>query len=427
MGGDMVAALGRATLDGVTLFGSNCRRRGDQLPTLHRSAGRSHAPEERIDAGGTGVPQLRETHTAVGVQTRGKWGYHHGVNSLGVAAACSRMRTRLDRESPGLRGPDLVRLMLERAHSARQAVDLATDLIRRHGQGDDAASGACDSTFLIADGLEAFVLETAGRHWVYQEVRQVRAVSDTSTVRQDWDGVAPGFAGFAIDNGWWPADGSKVDFGGVVAPSPNPDAMRRWGRATLLLEEQNGHIDLAFIRRLLSDHYEGSPDEADPIRRRGGPSPLCPHGDHGDAVTIGASLAVHLGGTGPLRVAWFCPGSPCIGVYLPVLLVGDLDEAYGGAIAGVFDRLGSLHLALGRKRPAWDMARDTLSRLQARFDQEAQEFAEQFNMLVDPREMCRRATLFMRHALERFGETVDGLLTRKSRPAVSQTSAVAPH
>jgi hypothetical protein len=316
--------------------------------------------------------------------------------------------------------------MLERAQSARQAVDLATDLIRRHGQGDQPSNGAYDSAFLIADGEEAFVLETAGQHWVYQEVRQVRAVSDTCTVRQDWDGVAPGFAGYAIDNGWWPADGSKVDFGEVVAPSPNPDAMRRWGRATLLLEEQNGHIDLAFLRRLLGDHYEGCTDEADPVRRPNGPSPLCPHCDLGDGETIGASLTAHLGRADTLHIAWFCPGSPCIGVYLPVLLAGDLEEAYGSSLTGIFDRLGSLVLALGRKRPAWDMARDTLSRLQARFDLEAQEFAEEFRLPAAPREQSRRATLFMRHALERFEETVDGLLTRPRRPAVIQTPVVSP-
>jgi secernin len=412
MGGDLVAALGRAVLDGFTLFGGNCRRRNGQMPTLHRSAGRSHAPEECIDTGSVRVPHARETVTAVGVQTRGEWGYHHGVNARGVAAGCTRLRTRLSCDTPGLRGPDLVRLMLERSHTARHGVDLAVDLIRRHGQGEPSANGACDSAFLIADAREAFVLETAGRHWAYQEVREVRALSDSCTVRQDWDGVAPGLAGHAIDNGWWPADGSKVDFAGIAAPTTDTDAMRRWGRATLMLEEQNGHIDLAFIRRLLGDHYEGCPDEVEPVRRRKGASPLCPHGGFGDEPTMGASLAAHLEGEHALQMIWICPGPPCVGVYLPILLSGDLDEAYGSAMTVIFERLGSLILALGRSRPAWDMARDTLGRLQARFDQEAQEFAGESASSRNPREDARRATLYIRHALERFEETVDGLLTR---------------
>jgi secernin len=427
MGGDMVAALGRATSDGITLFGSNCRRRGGQSLALHRGAGRAHAPEECIETGGGVLPQARETHTAVGVQTRGEWGYHHGVNVHGVAAGCTRLRTRLASPQSGLRGPDIVRLMLERAQTARQALDLATDFIRRHGQGAACSGEIGDNAFLVADAAEAFVLETAGRHWAYQEVRQVRAVSDTCTVRQDWDGVAPGLAGLAIDSGWWPGDGSKVDFAGVAAPTQAADAMRRWGRATFLLEEQNGYIDLSFIRRMLSDHYEGCPDEADPVLSRKGPSPLCLHGNSMDGVATGTSLIVQLGSADPKRIAWFCPGPPCIGVYLPVLLAGDLDEAYGPARTSIYERIGGLILSIGRNRPAWDLAHDCLSRLQARLDQEVEEFAADPAQECEPSEPDRRATLFMRHALERFEETVDGLLTRPRRAAPTETPAAVSH
>src|SRR5262245_11796302 len=123
MGGDMVAALGRATVDGHTLFGHNCRRPGGDVLLLHRSIGRDHAPEEKLETSGGIVPQARQTFTAVGVQSTGRWGYHHGVNVWGVAAGCTMLRTRLACGSAGLHGTDLVRLVLERARTARQAVD----------------------------------------------------------------------------------------------------------------------------------------------------------------------------------------------------------------------------------------------------------------------------------------------------------------
>jgi hypothetical protein len=431
MGGDMVAALGRATLDGVTLFGHNCRRRGAAGLTLHRSTGRSHAPEERIEANGIVVPEARETYTTIGVQTRGHWGYHHGVNAWGVASGCTRLRSRLAGEQPGLRGPDLVRLALERSHSARQAVDHVTDLIRRHGQGAGQVEDRADSAFLFADAGEAFVLETAGPYWADQEVREVRAVSDVATVRQDWDGIAPGFAGLAIERCWWPADGSKVDFAGVAAPGAAAvaDPFRRWGRATLLLEEQSGNIDLAFVRRLLSDHYEGWADEADPLRPGSGPTPLCLHGPSADAATTGASLVVQVDRSAGARLAWYCPGPPCMGAYLPVLLAGDLAEAYGPAASDVHDRLSNLLRAVGRNRGQWNLARDSFGRFQARIDQEAEEFVAE----SDPgpgagaTEAGRRATLFMRHALERFEETVQGLLRQRPRRTVATETPATIH
>jgi len=410
MGGDMVAALGRATLDGVTLFGHNCRRAGRTALTLHRGVGRCHAPEERVETNGVVVPQARETYTAVGVQTVGQWGYHHGVNTWGVAAGCTRVRTRMTCDSPTLAGTDLVRLGLERSRTARSAVDHVTDFLSRYGQGTGAADRRIDSAFLFADASEAYVLETAGRYWVDQEVREIRAVSDVSTVRQDWDGIAPGFSGLAIEQGWWPADGSKVDFGGVAAAAKTPiaDPFRRWGRATLLLEEQNGHVDLAFVRRVLSDHYEGCSDEIDPLRPRHDLSSLCPHGRTKDATTTGASLVVQLPREAAARIAWYCPGPPCVGVYLPLVLAGDIMEACGASASDIHDRFADLLCQALRSRSDWDLCRDSLGRLQARFDQEAEEFVAE--AVESSPELGRRATLFMRHALERFEEAIEGLL-----------------
>src|SRR5262249_4309138 len=110
MGGDAIAALGRATLNGHMLFGHNCRRAADELLEFGHIAGHSHAPEEKVETCRLALPQVRETYMLLGVQTRGEWGLHHGVNDQGVAAGWTRPRTRLGREAPGLAGPDLVRL-----------------------------------------------------------------------------------------------------------------------------------------------------------------------------------------------------------------------------------------------------------------------------------------------------------------------------
>lgn len=95
------------------------------------------------------------------------WGAEHGVNEYGVAIGNERVGTTHDATSakPALIGMDLVRLGLERARTASEAVDVLTGLLETCGQGgiaDAAHQEAYDSSFLIADPTEAFVLETAG-------------------------------------------------------------------------------------------------------------------------------------------------------------------------------------------------------------------------------------------------------------------------
>src|SRR5208283_2387196 len=97
----------------------------------------------------------------------------------------------------------------------------------RHGQG---AFAGCpdeychDGAFLIADLREAFLIEASGRAWVCQEVRELRVASDVCTIRQDWDAISPGLAGQTIACGWWPEDGSKLDFAGVLGAGAGTDS-----------------------------------------------------------------------------------------------------------------------------------------------------------------------------------------------------------
>ena len=62
---------------------------------------------------------------------------------------------------------DLVRLVLERAKTSREAVTVCSSLLEEHGQGggcaEDDSSWCYENGFLFADRAEAWVLETAGR------------------------------------------------------------------------------------------------------------------------------------------------------------------------------------------------------------------------------------------------------------------------
>jgi dipeptidase len=424
MGGDMVVALDRATVDGHTLFGHNSGQPSGEGQALCRTPAGRHALGETIQTQFLELPQTRETFRVLGGRGRGCWGYQHGVNEHGVAAGVIPLHTRLSCDRPGLTGPDLVRLVLERCASSAGAMLLLTDLISRHGQGAFPGCpgwAGCDHAFLLADARECYAVEAGGAGWVCQEVQEIRALGGLCTIRQDWDHIAPGLSGKVIDAGWWPGDGSKLDFAGAVGTGDADAALRRWGRCMLLLGQQNGHIDAGFVRRLLADHYEGCPDEVDPHRPDEGPAPLCRHGWAGTETA--ASLVVSLGGERPcLPVAWCAFGPPCLSVYFPVFLDGDLSaaftvlEAEDGPAAGVA-RLRS-HLAQHPEQ--WDAARESLGRLQARFDQEAAAFAAEGLPLKQEgaeEELARRVAGFGQHCLEEHHAVLSGLLAWRRQPA----------
>jgi secernin len=434
MGCDMVAALGRATADTQTLFAHSMTASPPAVPVLRLVPGRGHAPGERVTTRYLDLPQVKTTFAVLGCSTGG-WGYEYGVNECGVAVGRAPLRTCLACGQAGLLGDELVRLTLERARTAQQGADLLTDLIRRYGQGSfpGAADDVTDSSFLIADAREAFAIEACGPYYVWQQLCELRVLGPLGTVRQDWDRIAPGLSEHVLQQGWWPADGSKIDFAGCVCPplAGQHDLARRWGRATLRLSEQSGHITVPFLRRLLGELEE----------------------DAGEELAANLVVALNDPGERPL-VAWTGLGPRALRVFFPLLLEGDLPPAFcepddpgcGSGLplphlahapgpqesgASVGRRLQRLAALLGPCEEARDLAREALDRLQARFDQETEDFAADTASLRRPggqEELRRQATFFMQHCVERFEEVVDALAGESrdpQRPPVPAPAAAA--
>jgi len=375
---DMAAALPGATADGCTLLGWVGARPAGEGLAVYWAPPRDFAPGEAVRGPQAAVPQVRRTHGLLGVRPAGRWGLLCGVNEHGVAAAAAPTRTRLSGAGPGLAGPDVVRLALERAAGARQALDAAADLVARHGPGD-----AHDHALFITDKQEGFLLTTCGPHWAVQQVGRVRAANEVCCVRQDWDRLSRGLSDLAIARGWQAADGNKLDFAGALA-LPGPDdraALRRWGQATLRLEQQYGVLGVGALRRLLGRLVEDAAGPATP------------------AVGFVARTEP-AGVAGP--TAWLAFGPAEEHVYLPLVPEAEPPAAFGGEDCPAWRRLTQPRGAGGRAD-----RRRALAALQSRLDQAAAEYAGEAAGLRrggDAEGLRRLAGSFMQHNWERFEE-----------------------
>ena len=89
-----------------------------------------HTPGDRVHATYVDLPQVARTHAVVLSRPWWMWGAEMGANEHGVAigneAVFTKQPTSLE---PGLLGMDLLRLALERATSAREAVEVVVDLL----------------------------------------------------------------------------------------------------------------------------------------------------------------------------------------------------------------------------------------------------------------------------------------------------------
>ena len=212
---DTVVAVPPATADGAVWFGKNSDREPGEAQVVEHLPAARHPSGAKVRCTYLELPQAEATREVV--LSRPFWGFgcEMGANDAGLAIGNEAVWTRLPVARTGLTGMDLQRLALERASSAREALELMTRLLEAHGQGGNHGyrhkSFRYHNAFVLADPHEAWVLETAGPFWAAERVLGVRTISNVLTIGKEMDRVHPGAADFARKKGWLGA-GEDFDF-----------------------------------------------------------------------------------------------------------------------------------------------------------------------------------------------------------------------
>ncbi len=260
----------------------------------------------------------RGAHACVGSRPAWLWGFEHGINEYGVAIGNEKIWTTDDphRRPKGLLGMDLVRLGLEQAQTADDALAVMTALLEEYGQGGTGEKDAdepYDNAFLVADPARAWIIETSNKRWAARRVQHGgAAISNRVSLGTNWirasADVAPGTdvqSWRAPDRSTERADSRLAATSACVSTS-TPSTLR-----------------VETVVAALRDHDSG----------------VCMHAHDIQKVTTASMVCeVHTDDRMPRR-AWFAPASPCVSVYVPVF-PPDVPAALGDpAVWRRFDRL----------------------------------------------------------------------------------------
>lgn len=191
---------------------------------------------------------MAETYATILSKPAWMWGAEMGANEHGLCVGNEAIWTRLasesDKEKNKLLGMDLVRLALERARTAYQALDVITKLLERYGQG-----GPCSVTmpefvyhnsFLLVDPNEAWVLETAGSEWAAEKVEgEFRNISNCLSIGTKIDRHSKKLKQTAFERGFWDGYG-EFNFTKVYSDIDAEDRSRLEAGQQLLAQSVQG-------------------------------------------------------------------------------------------------------------------------------------------------------------------------------------------
>lgn len=262
---DTFVALPPSTEKQRVIFGKNSDRPCDEVQEVVYFPASDFNGGEKVECTYIEIEQVAHTYAVVLSRPAWLWGAEMGANEhqvcIGNEAVWGRESSDGDE---ALLGMDLVRLGLERANTAEKAVDVITELLEKYGQGgscmEEDGGFTYHNSFLISDRTEAWVLETSGKYWAAERVKEgYRNISNQYSITTKIDKEHPGVREYARSKGWW--DG-ETEFNFTTAYSFMTTARieaagSRYCEGKTLLERSKGHITAETMMDILRDKDSG--------------------------------------------------------------------------------------------------------------------------------------------------------------------------
>ncbi|MHA2474634.1 MAG: C69 family dipeptidase [Promethearchaeota archaeon] len=301
---DTLVALGNSTKDNSVIFGKNSDRANNEAQLITFMPSSKHSIKEDVNCTYITIPQVSETHSVILSKPFWMYGAEMAANEFGVVIGNEAVHTKEEIQETGLLGMDLLRLGVERAKTAREALDIIIELLETHGQGGDCSFEGIGylyhNSFIIADSKEGFVLETADKWWVVETVKDVRSISNNLSIRGKGDMRRKGIIQHAIEKGYC-KDDAEFDFALIFSHPQIPDkfpSQTRDGCTMKQLKENQGDITPAAMMEFLREHNIG----------------ICMHYSN---QSVGSQVSHLQKGEGKY-IHWFTGGTmPCLNIFKP--------------------------------------------------------------------------------------------------------------
>lgn len=325
---DTLIAGRDVTACGHTIFGKNSDRSCNE-PQYFVTVPHARHDEAQVRCTFLSIPQVRETYGMILSKPSWIWGAEMGVNECGVVIGNEAVYSKETAKEPALLGMDLLRLALERAATAREAVNVISALLETHGQGGNASfDGAFyyDNAFMIADPFETWYLETAGKYWGARQVKGALAISNHMMLGQP-DLMHPQAVAHAREAGYPVAE--PFDFTGSYCDWDRPNNVSGFIRQSSgqhMLDLPGAAFDLSDMFSALRSHT------TEQIWTRGDTS-VCKHatGSASESSTTNTMIAV----LEPGNISLWGSGmsTPCIAPFQPFWM-----DAYSPRLVWAYDR-----------------------------------------------------------------------------------------